>query len=483
MAVEGKPNSSDPTGALVVAGRADRPVYEAKWRRAGHQVKRRIGSAWLERAANNSGWVVRRGRAPEGYFDEKRATVRMAELIAEHDRQESAIEAGERERRERGITFRELATEWLEHLQHERGAKPSTLSDYGYMLAEPGAPHRRGRGRSPGVLMAAFGDRPAAKITTREVTVFLRGLDRQGVSPRSVNKNRQVLSAIFGYACRSDTHNLPSNPIVATTKRREPPAAVLDFYEPEEVETIASAAADGAHRGAQPASLSVDEVAWRAREDAQDGELFRLAAYTGLRLGELIALRWEDVNLDTRRMVVHRAVSAGVEGPTKSWQARFLPLADPAAQALERLQVRGDYTSREDYIFCSRLGRRLDPSAVRRRFKAACDAAGLRPLRFHALRHAAGSLIARHADARFVQEFLGHSRITTTERYMHAKARPEDLERVNLAFASRPPSSHAGAKAGRWSPCAHRPTRTPQARLAECGRAWQSERLRHKLRY
>jgi site-specific recombinase XerD len=95
---------------------------------------------------------------------------------------------------------------------------------------------------------------------------------------------------------------------------------------------------------------------------------------------------------------------------------------------------RGDYTGRDDYIFCSRLGRRLDPSAIRRRYKAARDAAGLRALRFHALRHAAGSLIARHADARFVQDFLGHSRITTTERYMHAKARPEDVERVNLAF-------------------------------------------------
>ncbi len=58
-------------------------------------------------------------------------------------------------------------------------------------------------------------------------------------------------------------------------------------------------------------------------------------------------------------------------------------------------------------------------------------------LRFHALRHAAGSLVALHADARFVQDFLGHSRITTTERYMHAKARPEDVERVNLAFALR----------------------------------------------
>ena len=136
-------------------------------------------------------------------------------------------------------------------------------------------------------------------------------------------------------------------------------------------------------------------------------------------------------------MVVHRAVSAGVEGPTKSWQARFLPLADPAAEALERLRARGDYTSRDDYVFCSRLGRRLDPSAVRRRFKRARDAAGLRPLRFHALRHAAGSLIARHADARFVQEFLGHSRITTTERYMHAKARPEDRRAGQSGVRSR----------------------------------------------
>jgi integrase len=441
VTIDGKQNDSDPTGALVVAGRTDRPVYEAKWRRSGRQIKRRIGPAWLERAADDSGWIMRRGRVPEGYFDEKRAMVRMAELIAEHDREERAIEAGERER---GVTFRELAAEWLEHLQHERGAKPSTLNDYRYMLAEPGAPHRRGNGKSPGVLVATFGDRPAAKITTREVSAFLRGLDRQGVSARSVNKNRQVLSAIFGYACRADTHHLPSNPVAATTKRREPPPAVLDFYEPEEVETIASAAADGSHRGAQPPNLTNDEIGWRAREDAQDGELFRLAAYTGLRLGELIALRWEDVDLDTRRMVVHRAVSAGVEGPTKSWQARFLPIADPAAEALERLQTRVDYTSREDYIFCSRLGRRLDPSAVRRRFKAARDAAGLRPLRFHALRHAAGSLIARHADARFVQEFLGHSRITTTERYMHAKARPEDLERVNLAFAARQASEDRG---------------------------------------
>jgi len=364
----------------------------------------------------------------------RRATVRMAETIAEHHARRSEADRIERERREAGVTFREVAHAWLVQLEKEQGAKPSTLQDYRYMLAEPGTPHRRGGGVSRGLVMAQLGDAPASRVSTRQVSALMRELQDSGVSPRTVNKHRQVLSAIFNYGRREDTFALPANPVSATTKRREPPPAVLDFYEPGEVEVLAQAAAAGAHRGPQPADLGPDEIEWRAREDAQDAELFRLAAFTGLRLGELLALRWEDADLDGRRLIVHRAVSAGVEGPTKSWQARFVPMADPAAAALERLRAREHYTQRDDYVFCSRLGRRLDASAVRRRFKRARDAAGLRPLRFHGLRHGAGSLVARHADARFVQQFLGHSRITTTERYMHAKARPEDVERVNRAF-------------------------------------------------
>jgi site-specific recombinase XerD len=58
------------------------------------------------------------------------------------------------------------------------------------------------------------------------------------------------------------------------------------------------------------------------------------------------------------------------------------------------------------------------------------------------LRHAAGSLVAREADAHFVQSFLGHSRLSTTERYLHAKPRPQDVETLNRAFAGAADVAH-----------------------------------------
>ena len=432
-----------PTGSVVLrVGPTGAPYYEAKWRHNAAQMKRRIGPAWVER--DGDGWRPRRGRVPDGHFDEKRATVRMAELIAEHASRTAEQERHERERREQGASFREVAADWLDWLAAVGRARESTLRDYRSMLAEPGTSHRRGRGACEGRIMAAFGDRPAKAIKTADVSRFLRSLDAAGTSPRMVNKHRQILSAIFTYACREDTFGLPANPVAGTDKRREPPAAALDFFEPEEIEALSRAAADGAHRkeaigrGGKVMDLSAEEIATRAVEDAQDGERFRVLAYTGLRLGEALALQWGDVDFAQRRLIVQRAVSGDVEGPTKGWQVRYVPLADPARDALERLRARGDFTQREDYVFCGRLGGRLDASALRRRYHAARKAAGLRHVKLHGLRHGAGSLVARHTDAVFVQHFLGHAKLATTERYMHAKARREDIERLNLAFGVVP---------------------------------------------
>ena len=58
----------------------------------------------------------------------------------------------------------------------------------------------------------------------------------------------------------------------------------------------------------------------------------------------------------------------------------------------------------------------------------------------HGLRHAAGSLIARTADAVFVRDFLGHSKLSTTDRYVSAKLRPEEFERLDRAFGIALPS-------------------------------------------
>ena len=439
-----------PSSTPFLRARASGVFWYAKWSRSGVQVNRALGRAWVE-PDGRGGWRRRRGRPPEGTLTEAEATARMLELVSTHDAEQTQLEAEASERRRRGITFRELAADWLVYLEHEKGAKPSTLRDYRWLLAERGQPHDRGTGRSPGLLMASLGDRPARAITTREVAEHLRRLDASGASARTVNKHRQVILAMFNCGMREDALGLTHNPAAATTKRREPPPAVLDFYEPDEVERLARAAAGGLHRDVTRRVIEPPEAAARRTEDAQDAELYRIAAYTGLRLGELLALRWEDVHLNDRRLVVHRALSDRTEGPTKSWQARFLPIADPAAEAFVRLSGRVDFTSPSDYVFCNRLGRPLDGSALRRRFKRAAAAADLRALRFHALRHGAGSLVARETDARWVQGFLGHSKITTTERYLHAKARSEDLDRLNRAFRARSDVPEARSSTGEKS--------------------------------
>jgi integrase len=331
-------------------------------------------------------------------------------------------------------TVRALAHEWLNWLEEVWGAKPSTIKDYGFLLRAPGMPYRRGDKVSAGRIMKAFGDRPAAEVTTAEVSRFLRSLDREGLTPRNVNKHREVLAPMFAYGCRGDSLALASNPVDGTDKRRQAPPAALDYYEVEEVEALAQACEHGEHR-APRAITDESELAARRHEDRQDADAFRLLFYTGRRIGELLTLRWEDAAFDRRVLFVRRGLSAGEERLPKGGRPRFVPLSTPAMEVLMRLRDRAEFIAPDDYVLASRLGRRLDPSALRRRYKRGCAAAVLRPVKLHGLRHAAGSLVARTSDPVFVRDFLGHSKLSTTDRYVSAKARPEELERLDRAFA------------------------------------------------
>jgi integrase len=291
--------------------------------------------------------------------------------------------------------------------------------------------------------MHALGGRPAAEVTTREINEVLADVAAAGASPRTVNKHRQLICAVYSYACREATFGLEHNPARAADRRVEPERARLDFYSPEEVEALARALSEGLHRDPSRPAVGEDEDAARAAEDRQDAELVSVAAYAGLRRGELLVLRWRDVDFTRRKLVVRRAISGGVEAAsTKSRRAREVPLPDQAAGALDRLSQRADFTRADDYVFCNRLGRRLDGSALRRRVTRARGAAGLRPLRFHDLRHTYGSLlVAAGIDLASVKAAMGHSRITTTERYLHARSASELAERFTRAFAPSEPGS------------------------------------------
>jgi integrase len=418
------------------SGAAGKSYWDAQWRYRTDDLewrlkKRRLGLAWQE-PDGEGGWRRRRGRCPEGWLDERAAHLAAVAAMDEQARELTAA-AEERARAAAAKTVRALAQEWLGWLEEVWGAKPSTVKDYGFLLREAGLPYKRGNKVSAGRIMQVFGDRPVAEVTTQEVSRFLRSLDREGLTARNVNKHREVLSSIFAYGCRADTLASPANPVVGTDKRRQPPPAALDYYEVDEVEALAAACARGQQRITRT-MIDDAELTARRLEDEQDAEAFRLLFYTGLRLGEMLMLRWGDVDFDRRLLLVQRGLSAGQERLPKGGRPRLVPLSTPALEALERLQSRDDFLAADDYVLVSRIGRRLDPSALRRRYKRGCAAAGLRPVRLHGLRHAAGSLVARTSDPVFVRDFLGHAKLSTTDRYVSAKARPEELERLDRAF-------------------------------------------------
>ena len=164
--------------------------------------------------------------------------------------------------------------------------------------------------------------------------------------------------------CASRHSGSRATPALAADVRREPHPGVLLYYSPAEVETIADALADGRRRGAKP-----DRTADQIAVDEQDGELVRIAAYTGLRLGELLSLRWRDVDFEGSVLTISRAMSAGVETTTKSGRVRRVPLPAQASEALQRLKRRSDFTAPAELVFIDGVGRPLISVTVRKRFK------------------------------------------------------------------------------------------------------------------
>jgi len=164
--------------------------------------------------------------------------------------------------------------------------------------------------------------------------------------------------------------------------------------------------------------------------------MFVTAAFTGLRQGELIALRWADVDFTKRLVHVRRSFTHSQMGLPKSGRVRSVPLIDEVARALDALSRREHFTEREDLIFPNSVGNPLDHSKLRRRFYASLERAELKRVRFHDLRHSFGTLAVQVFPLSDVKAYMGHADIQTTMVYVHHVPADDAAERLSRAVAA-----------------------------------------------
>jgi len=364
-------------------------VWYAKYRLPdGRQQQKRIGLHWTEKTA-----------PPEGYFTKGKAEAYLDELLRQ------AREGTLPGMVQTGKTFRDASEEWLAYCENVRDCKPSTLRDYTNMLR---------------VLNRQFGDRKIESITSQDIELWISGY---GGSNRTRQKYLVCLGSIFKRAMK--VYGLPRNPADVVERPRVRRAAKIDVLRPEEVLALV-----------------------RAAETDQDAAIFHTAAFAGLRMGELLALRWRDVDFTRRTIHVRENWTQGQTTTPKGGTERAVPMAEEVAERLARLGQRDHFTSDGDLVFCTERGQHLGYKSLKERYRAALRAADLREdFRFHNLRHTFGSTVIRHADSREVMEWMGHADLTTTRRYLAFVDREDAAKRVSEAFRLEEPQAPATSPA------------------------------------
>ena len=289
------------------------------------------------------------------------------------------------------LTVASYLSEWIEGTRSH--LKPATWMSYESIVRVH--------------LIPALGRYRITRLRPQDVSQFITAKLEEGLSPRRVEYLRAVLRKALNDAVRWDL--VLRNVAALSTPPRVEHKEVHPFTPDEARQFLESV------RGADLEPLYV------------------LAICTGLRQGELLALRWSDVDLAAGRVHVRRSLQRAkgapmFSSPKTERSRRSVPLPGRATVALQELAQRQGKVSVENaaatteaLVFCGAGGAPLLPSSVSHSFTAAVAAAGLRHQRFHDLRHACASyLLAEGVSARVVMEMLGHSQITLTlQTYSH----------------------------------------------------------------
>ncbi|MFJ5834736.1 tyrosine-type recombinase/integrase [Streptomyces sp. NPDC093089] len=255
-------------------------------------------------------------------------------------------------------------------------------------------------------LSPMLGTKRLESLSVPDVRRFLLQLEKK-TTAATAKESHRVLRTALSAACREELI------VRNVAKLVEPPRAAVRDLSP----------------------WSLDETLGFLAASRRDPlyAAFVLAIAMGLRRGELVGLRWSDIDLDNRVLLVRQQVQRrrGVlyNDETKGRRSRAIPLPAMCLAPLRwhrmrqkaAYEVAGTEWSGTGYVFATRTGRPVEPRNVHRSFVRVSKAAGLRPIRLHDARHGCATLLTAAGVApRVVMEILGHSQISLTmDVYTH----------------------------------------------------------------
>jgi integrase len=341
-----------------------RETWYGSWRVGGRRVKRKIGPKRTPSLADG-------------------LTRTQAEAELRRLMETTTVIAGAARR-----TVEEAGTAYIDHHEHVMERKRTTIADYRGYLRKHLAPF--------------FGGRPLDNMDRARVESYLLAKKRDGVSAKTIQNHLNFLNGIFVFAMKREWAT--ANPVLLVDRPRASRSAHrrLRFLSSEELAAVVRAVPN-------------DDLG------AVERPLYLIAAMTGLRQGELIGLRWCDIDWSAGRVRVAESYTRGAFDSPKSHRGRSVPMSDLLGGELERHFQRTHWRAERDLVFAHPLtGRVLDASKLRKRFRRAVAAAGVEDLTFHELRHTFGTrMAAAGAPLRAILAWMGHADASTTEIYAH----------------------------------------------------------------
>jgi integrase len=255
----------------------------------------------------------------------------------------------------------------------------------------------------------ALGDRPLREITADEVDEAIAALALRGklrptrngeavatgkpYAPATLNRFITTLQSVYKYARKHRITPRAFQPPTIGIEKEPEPMDPNRYLRPEEVESLVAAA-------------RVLDTRWGKLE-----ALIILGHHTGMRIGNLMALTWEDVDLEARTVIA---------GKTKNGDPQYAVLSESARDALAKLP------RRHDLVFANKRG---EPFHFRCLWNKVTKAVGLEGKNFHQLRHGCGHYLAVNGvNQAAIMAHLGHRTLSASARYLHANT--EDKRRV-----------------------------------------------------